>query len=140
MTVSYVPVGIVFKSSRVCIPFNFAKSTVCSPVVTVIGVLVPCATAMPIMSTLNETTLGKGASPPDTKTIPDCCCATGGVLMFPAPHPTAKAIGASANSPLNHFLAFMAFFPFLLKYPGGAPCAHRPLFHQTRRAEFSRFL
>ena len=62
-----------------------------------------------------------------TQRIPACCCATGIVFMLPPPHPTAKAISATANSPLNHFLGFMAFFPFELKYPGGAPRAHRPL-------------
>lgn len=86
----------------------------------------PSATAIPEMSTLNETTLGRGASLPETKIVPDSGC-TVCMVVFPAPHPAAKPISSSANIPHNHFLGFMSFFPFLLEYPGGAPSAHRPL-------------
>jgi hypothetical protein len=86
----------------------------------------PSATLMPEMTTLKETTLGKGASPPDTKIVPDCGC-TVCMVVFPAPHPAAKIISGSTINPLNHFLEFIAFCPFLLEYPGGAPSTHRPL-------------
>jgi hypothetical protein len=58
----------------------------------------------------------------------------------PDPHPPATAINATANSPLNHFIGFMAFFPFVLEYPGGAPRAHRPLLFLTQPVGISRYL
>ena len=50
-TLVYVPAGIELISSRVCNPFNRAKSMVCVPFSTDTGGLVPSDTVMPVMST-----------------------------------------------------------------------------------------
>src|SRR5690348_17772642 len=99
----------------------------------------PSATLIPDTTTLNETTLGSGASVPDTNIVAGCGC-TVCMVVFPAPHPAAKPVSTNATSPLNHFLGFMIFFPFPLEYPGGAACAHRPVLRLTRSAQKSRCL
>src|ERR1051325_578010 len=100
-------------SSSVRKPLSRAKSTVCVPFKTETGGFTPSETVMPVISTWNDTTLGRGASVPVTNTAPDCCCETEGVVD-PPPQPIKHAASAQKSIPLNHFLGFMILLPSLL--------------------------
>src|SRR5262249_26371923 len=81
----YVPAGTVLNPSRVRRPRSRAKSTV-------VGAgnssVVPSSLRL-VKVTLNESTDGRGASPPVTKTLADWA-EVRLLLAFPPPHPATK--------------------------------------------------